>query len=70
MESLARDHPFIDGNKRTAAAATALFLEMNGFRLEVSQKELVDFALAMAVGKMADSEAVVWPKKHVVQKKT
>ena len=69
MESLARNHPFLDGNKRTAITSTDLFLGMNGLRLEASQKELVRFALDMAVGKLSDSEAVEWLKKHVIQKK-
>ena len=69
MESLAKNHPFLDGNKRTAATSTGIFLGINGFRLEASQKELVRFALDMAVGKLPSEEALVWLKNHVSQEK-
>jgi len=64
MESLARNHPFLDGNKRTAITATSVFLGMNNVRMEASQKELVRFSLDMAVGKLANVEAVEWLKHH------
>ena len=69
MESLAKNHPFLDGNQRTAATSTGIFLGINGFRLEASQKELVRFALDMAVGKLPSEEALVWLKNHVSQEK-
>jgi death on curing protein len=50
-ESLVKNHPFIDGNKRTAITATALFLQINGYTLKASQRELVDFTLALATKK-------------------
>lgn len=37
IESLSRNHPFLDGNKRTAFVATGVFPEMNGYRLEATQ---------------------------------
>jgi death-on-curing protein len=43
MESLGNNHGFIDGNKRIAFAATATFLEINGFRLEVSAADGNEF---------------------------
>ncbi len=64
MESLARNHPFLDGNKRTAITATSVFLGMNNVRMEASQKELVRFSLDMAVGKLSNTEAVKWLKHH------
>jgi death-on-curing protein len=64
MDSLARNHPFVDGNKRTAITSTGIFLGMNGMRLEVAQKELVRFALNVAVGKASLADAVDWLKKH------
>ena len=69
MESLARNHPFLDGNKRMAITAMSVFLRMNGFYLEVLQKELVRFSLDMAVGKLSDIEAVDWVKKHSTSEK-
>ena len=61
---LARNHPFVDGNKRTAILSTGIFLGMNGMRLEASQKELVRFTLNMAVGKVSNSAAIDWLKTH------
>jgi death-on-curing protein len=69
MESLARNHPFVDGNKRTAISATGVFLAINGLRLEATQKELERFALNMAVKKLSSDEAVAWLKKHVIQER-
>ena len=69
MASLAKNHAFLDGNKRTAITATGVFLGMNGLSLEASQKELVRFTLGLAVGKISDSEAATWLKNHSTKKK-
>ncbi|NJN53308.1 MAG: type II toxin-antitoxin system death-on-curing family toxin [Anaerolineae bacterium] len=45
MESLAQNHPFVDGNKRVAITAVSLFLRRNGRRLETTNAELERFAL-------------------------
>jgi len=60
MESLIKSHPFVDGNKRTAVTSAGIFLQMNGFSLEVPQKELVRFAVAYAAKNLSFDEAVVW----------
>lgn len=44
-ESLLQNHPFIDGNKRTAIAATAVFYEMNGYSLKFGDRELYDWLI-------------------------
>ncbi|OGH11866.1 MAG: hypothetical protein A2857_01570 [Candidatus Levybacteria bacterium RIFCSPHIGHO2_01_FULL_36_15] len=41
LHSLVLNHPFIDGNKRTAVVAAIIFLQMNSWKLKVPQKELV-----------------------------
>lgn len=69
MESLARNHPFLDGNKRTAVTSTGLFLQINGLVLAAPQKTFERFALDMAVGKLATGEAIAWLKKHTVPRK-
>jgi death-on-curing protein len=43
LESLSQNHPFIDGNKRTAIAVTAAFLRVNSFRLEFDDLEAYQF---------------------------
>jgi len=64
MESLARNHPFIDGNKRTAITSASVFLAMNGHKLETTQKELERFTLAAATGKLPFPDMVSWFQTH------
>ncbi len=64
MASLAKNHAFVDGNKRTAVAATGMLLAVNGQRLEAGQKELVRFALDVALGKLSDADMGVWLREH------
>jgi len=49
MESLSQNHPFVDGNKRTAITAAAMFLQLNGTRLETTNVEMERFTM-MVVG--------------------
>jgi death-on-curing protein len=70
LESLAQNHPFIDGNKRTAITATGVFLEINGFRLETTQKELERFTLRVATRKMGSVDTRNWLEQHVVPNRT
>jgi death on curing protein len=66
MESLARNHPFVDSNKRTAIASAGIFLGLNGKNLTAGQKELERFTLAVATGKTALDHAVTWFKKYAL----
>ena len=56
MQSLARNHAWVDGNKRTAWAATILFLDANGHRQDPAFDQLraEEFVVAVAQGKIAD----------------
>lgn len=56
IHSLILNHPFVDGNKRTGIVAGFVFLEINGFSLQIEQKELVEKAL------------LIPPKKHTIKK--
>ena len=49
---IARNHPFIDGNKRTAAVVSETFLMLNGYALTASDAELVVAMLALAAGEL------------------
>lgn len=62
---LARNHPFLDGNKRTAAVACETFLELNGARLEAGDLELYPLYLALAEGKLSEPEFAAWLRGHV-----
>lgn len=53
---LARNHPFLDGNKRTAAVACETFLELNGAALEAGDLELYPLYLQLAEGKLSERD--------------
>ena len=58
--AIARNHPFVDGNKRTAYVALESFLLLNGVRFRASDAEAVVAMLAMASGDMPDDEFIPW----------
>lgn len=57
---IARSHPFVDGNKRTAFLAAYIFLSINGHELEASEIDAVTAVLALAAGKMSEDEFARW----------
>ena len=65
---LIRNHPFEDGNKRTAVVLTCLFLERNGYTLQVTEDELVDAALALAAGEWNQEQTERWLRVRAVPK--
>jgi death-on-curing protein len=64
MHSLIKNHPFVDGNKRTALTATGLFLELNGHMLTASNDEATRFALQAAVGDVDVEAMAAWIENH------
>ncbi len=58
MESLARNHPLVDGNKRLALAGVIVFLGVNGVRLTATNDEAYDFTIEVATGSFADVAAI------------
>ena len=58
--AIARNHPFVDGNKCTAFVALELFLNLNGCQFTVGDAEAVVGMLAMAAGDMPDDEFIAW----------
>jgi death on curing protein len=61
---IARNHPFIDGNKRTAFVAVELFLELNGQELLADDAACVLTMLAVAAGQMDESAFARWLRQH------
>jgi death-on-curing protein len=57
---LARNHPFLDGNKRTAAVCCETFVELNGAKIEASDPELFEQYLALAEGKLDERDFAAW----------
>jgi death-on-curing protein len=65
-ESLAQNHPFIDGNKRTAFAATYTFLAINGARLTANSQETYGFIAALyEANRFTFDQLVPWLHDHV-----
>jgi len=64
MESITRNHPFLDGNKRTAIGSAALFLRQNGYRLTVSNSALESFTMKVATTHMRLATISRWFREH------
>ncbi len=54
--SLAMNHPFVDGNKRIAHAAMAVFLDLNGFEIDATVDEQEELMLTLAAGQLSRAE--------------
>lgn len=61
---ICKNYPFFDGNKRVAVAAAEIFLNVNGMRLNVPNKELKGLCLGVAAGEISKSETVAFFEKH------
>ncbi|MGE0596733.1 MAG: type II toxin-antitoxin system death-on-curing family toxin [Hyphomonadaceae bacterium] len=57
---VAKNHPFVDGNKRTAFVACELFLAANGFELAAADEECLAMVLSLAAGEIDEAEFAVW----------
>lgn len=65
---IARNHPFIDGNKRTAWVVARLFLAKNGVALSFSPVDATLTMLALAAGEMGEEEFAAWLRDRIVTK--
>ena len=70
LESLCLNHPFVDGNKRVAYAATGVFLELNGWRLRADTDDAASFVLEVAAGKRSKEEIRIWLEQHLVPRRS
>ena len=66
MESLAQNHPFVDGNKRTAITASALFLQQNGRCLQTTSEALEQFTLLVVNERPSLDEIASWFQSQTV----
>ncbi len=62
---IARNHPFNDGNKRTAFVVMELFLILNGYELLADDQTCVLTMLDLAAGELSEEELASWIKKHI-----
>ena len=65
---LAKNHAFVDGNKRAAFLAVGLFLYLNGYRLQTSQADATLTVLALAAGEITEEQFAAWIRVHAVKK--
>jgi death-on-curing protein len=63
---IARNHPFIDGNKRTALVVSLAFAERNGWTIESSREDLYFTFLHLADGTLTEDELAAWFTSHAV----
>ena len=62
---IARNHPFVDGNKRTALVVAELFLMRNGHVLTASNAACVSTFIALAAGAISEDELAQWFRNHI-----
>lgn len=62
---LAKDHPFRDGNKRTAVHAMLVYLEINSIKLNYNDQDLENAIISVADGSMSSKQLADWIRAHV-----
>ena len=62
---IARNHPFVDGNKRTALVLTRLFLALNGATFTASAASKYDTMMRLAAGEISEAAFAAWVRAHV-----
>lgn len=64
---LARNHPFVDGNKRVAFLSIGVFLAINGYALTASQADAIRAIFAVASGEMDENTLAAWIRSNIKQ---
>ena len=62
--AIARNHPFVDGNKRTAFVALETFLALNGLELAASDSDATITMMEMAAGRLDEASFIAWVTQH------
>jgi death-on-curing protein len=63
---IAKNHPFVDGNKRTAYVVMRTFLKLNGYDIQASSEEKYQIWIDLAVGKLSEAELASWIREHLI----
>ena len=66
VESLVKNHGFIDGNKRTALLSVGILLQRSGYDLNASNNEVEKLILGVAESRLRFAELRQWFKRHIV----
>jgi len=61
---ICRNHPFLDGNKRTAVAAALIFLELNGIEIDAVESKFYALVTGVAEGRVMKAEVAVFLQEH------
>ena len=64
---IANNHPFMDGNKRTALHSMYVYLIINGFDIMATQQDVENMIIDVAAGNMTNTELVQWLQKNIVE---
>jgi len=63
---IAKNHPFVDGNKRAALVSAYTFLALNHFELEAPEPEAVTIILGLADGSLSEDDLAAWIRAHLI----
>jgi death on curing protein len=61
-----KNHPFIDGNKRTGALAGVVFLALNGVEVQFDEPDIVTMIISLAAGELGEGDIADWYRRSVV----
>ncbi|HEV2722640.1 MAG TPA: type II toxin-antitoxin system death-on-curing family toxin [Thermoanaerobaculia bacterium] len=64
LYGICRNHPFVDGNKRTAVGASLTFLDMNGIEVDAGEDEFYDLVIGVAEGRVSKASVAVFLEEH------
>lgn len=64
---IANNHPFVDGNERTAFAAADLFLYFNGFSIKADPEDIIQLVTMVAAGEIDEAGAAAFFRDHIVK---
>ena len=66
---IVRNHPFVDGNKRTGFVIGVLFLELHGFVFKASEEDATQAVMALAAGTLDEAAFTAWLRENVRRKR-
>ncbi|MGA7884841.1 MAG: type II toxin-antitoxin system death-on-curing family toxin [Acidobacteriaceae bacterium] len=61
---IVKNHPFVDGNKRTGLVAAFAFLELNGAALKASEEDAYEVFMSLAAGRLSEANLAVWLEEN------
>jgi death-on-curing protein len=64
---ISRNHPFVDGNKRTAWLLAVVFLDLNGYDVEAEMADALQAMLSLAAGTLAEEDFAAWLRERLQQ---